>query len=132
MGHNHVRGAQGSTSAVTMQGRIIATKTNTQGSSAKREFVNLKAHLDELESAKVDIASCTVDQNPQSMKEITSRVGLNAENPHCRNENIQCLHKLASRGGKICDFCKNEIHAKDMLYDTIYADPKVSVKNEHL
>jgi hypothetical protein len=61
MGHNHVRGAQGSTSAVVVEGKIVATKTNTEGSSAKREFVNLKAHLDEFENTGVDIASCTVD-----------------------------------------------------------------------
>ena len=29
----------------------------------------------------------------------------------------------------MCDFCKNEIHAKDMQYDTAYADPKESVKH---
>jgi len=28
----------------------------------------------------------------------------------------------------MCDFCKNEIHAKDMTYDTVYTDPKESVK----
>ena len=27
----------------------------------------------------------------------------------------------------MCDFCKNEIQAKDMHYDTIYIDPKKSV-----
>jgi len=30
----------------------------------------------------------------------------------------------------ICDFCKNEIHAKDMGYDTVYIDPKASVKTK--
>ena len=29
----------------------------------------------------------------------------------------------------MCDFCKNEIHAKDMAYDTTYTDPRVSVKH---
>lgn len=29
----------------------------------------------------------------------------------------------------MCDFCKNEIHAKDMHYDTVYTDPKESVKH---
>ena len=29
----------------------------------------------------------------------------------------------------MCDFCKNEIHAKDMQYYTAYADPKESVKH---
>jgi DNA-binding HxlR family transcriptional regulator len=29
----------------------------------------------------------------------------------------------------MCDFCKNEIHAKDMLYETKYVDPKESLKN---
>jgi hypothetical protein len=28
----------------------------------------------------------------------------------------------------MCDFCKNEINAKDMHYDTNYADPKELVK----
>ena len=29
----------------------------------------------------------------------------------------------------MCDFCKNEIHAKDMEYDTVYTDPRASVKH---
>ena len=29
----------------------------------------------------------------------------------------------------MCDFCKNEIHAKDMHYDTLYVDPKESVRH---
>ncbi|AKD26019.1 putative transcriptional regulator [Polynucleobacter duraquae] len=29
----------------------------------------------------------------------------------------------------MCDFCKNEIHAKDMHYDTVYSDPKKSVQH---
>jgi len=29
----------------------------------------------------------------------------------------------------MCDFCKNELHAKDMAYDTTYTDPRASVKH---
>ena len=29
----------------------------------------------------------------------------------------------------MCDFCKNEIHAKDMAYDTTYNDPRASIKH---
>jgi DNA-binding HxlR family transcriptional regulator len=29
----------------------------------------------------------------------------------------------------MCDFCKNELHAKDMAYDTTYSDPRASVKH---
>jgi len=29
----------------------------------------------------------------------------------------------------MCDFCKNELHAKDMAYDTTYRDPRASVKH---
>jgi DNA-binding HxlR family transcriptional regulator len=31
----------------------------------------------------------------------------------------------------MCNFCKNEIHAKDMEYDTVYMDPKELVKHLH-
>jgi hypothetical protein len=99
MGHNHQRNAQGSVSTCPIEGKIVSTRTNTIGSSVKRENVNLVAELDMFQSQGIDIASVTVDQNFQSIKEITSRLRVNAENLDCRSQNVQCHLDSMHSGG---------------------------------
>lgn len=51
---------------------------------------------------------------------------LSKDGPPIILKHEKCGHDFAPI--VMCDFCKNEIHAKDMHYDTMYTDPKVSTK----